>query len=76
MICNACGSTMKEFDEHYRCTNRKCSLKYNKCKYVPGPVSLYPHKHSKFSQEQMDVIKGTAILGVLVFGFMVFIGGI
>jgi hypothetical protein len=67
---------MQEFEEHYRCSNRKCSLKYNKCKYVPGPVDLHPHKHSKFSEEQKTVMKGTAILGVLIFGFMVMLGGI
>jgi len=76
MLCSVCGANMKEYDEHYRCTNRNCGLKYNKCKYTPGPVSLYPVNHSRFTVEQKKTLTGTAILSVLVVGFMIFLGGI
>jgi len=76
MLCSVCGANMKEFEEHYRCSNRNCGLKYNKCIYEPGPVSLHPHKHSKFSGEKKRLVAGTMIMGFFILGFMVFLGGI
>lgn len=76
MLCSVCGANMKEYDEHYRCSNRNCGLKYNKCIYETGPVSLHPVKHSRFTGEQKKTLTGTAILGVFVVGFMLFLGGI
>lgn len=76
MICRVCGSEMREFQEYYRCSNNSCKIKRNKCLATPGPVDLHPRKHSRFSQAQKDVMRGTAIMGFVITGFMIFLGGI
>lgn len=76
MLCSVCGANMKEYDEHYRCSNKDCAIKRNKCKFEPGPVSLYPNKHTGYSKDKIRVLAGTAIMGFFIIGFMVFLGGI
>ena len=74
MNCGICEMPMREFDNYYKCSNKQCGIKMNKCIQAPKKLSLYPTKQPRFTSEETNSIIGVTAVGLIILSAMVMIG--
>jgi len=57
---------MREYDDHFTCTNQKCRVKYEKPIFKPVKRSLYKTKPPIFTPEQKIGLIHNLKIGVLI----------
>jgi len=57
---------MKEYNDHFTCTNSKCKVKYEKPIFTPVKRSLYKTKPPILTSEQKQGIIHNTKIGILI----------
>lgn len=73
MNCPLCESPMTEYDSYYKCSNKKCKIRMDKCSRQLPRQSLYPARKQFWTPRKVRFIQVLAVVAVIVV-FLSFLG--